>query len=125
MPEFNFGRSLRLLDSSDFTRVFSHAELKVACPAMLILAVHNDKPHPRLGMVVPKKQVKLAARRNTIKRVIRESFRHRRHTLPPFDIVVIARRDIGNLSKPALAALLDKQWSRLERKAMNSPENRS
>lgn len=122
MPEFGFGKSLRLLDSADFSRVFSQTEVRVACPAMLIIATCNSCDHARLGLVVPKKQVKLATGRNAIKRVIRESFRLRQHSLPFMDIVVIARRELGKLDQTELAALLNKQWSRLERKSTRSPE---
>jgi len=42
---------------------------------------------PRLGMVIAKRMAPLAVTRNTIKRVIREAFRQRRHELPPRDLV--------------------------------------
>jgi ribonuclease P protein component len=42
---------------------------------------------PRLGMVIAKRMAPLAVSRNTIKRVIRETFRQRRHELPPRDLV--------------------------------------
>src|SRR5690606_1138801 len=42
---------------------------------------------PRLGMVIAKRIAPLAVSRNTIKRVIRETFRQRRHELPPRDLV--------------------------------------
>lgn len=41
----------------------------------------------RLGLVIPKRFAALAVTRNTIKRVLRETFRHRRGSLPPGDMV--------------------------------------
>lgn len=41
----------------------------------------------RLGMVIAKRMAPLAVSRNTIKRIIREAFRQKRHELPPRDLV--------------------------------------
>ena len=42
----------------------------------------------RLGLVIAKRMAPLAVTRNTIKRVIRDAFRQRRHELPARDLVV-------------------------------------
>lgn len=41
----------------------------------------------RLGLIIPKRFASRAVTRNTIKRVIRESFRHLRHQLPARDYI--------------------------------------
>lgn len=41
----------------------------------------------RLGLIVAKRFAVRAVTRNAIKRVVREAFRHRRHALPPRDLV--------------------------------------
>lgn len=47
-----------------------------------------DPIGPRLGLIVPKRLIRRAVLRNTIKRQIRESFRHHdRNNLPPVDLV--------------------------------------
>lgn len=43
---------------------------------------------PRFGVVVGKKQVKSAVRRNLIKRLARENFRLRRNSLAGYDLVL-------------------------------------
>jgi ribonuclease P protein component len=48
----------------------------------------SDLPQARLGMVIPKRHAARAATRNALKRVIRESFRACRRSLPPADYVV-------------------------------------
>ncbi len=53
---------------------------------------------PRLGMVIAKRMAPLAVTRNTIKRVIRETFRLRRHELPPRDLVFRLHTRIGECS---------------------------
>ena len=56
---------------------------------------------PRLGMIIAKRMAPLAVSRNTIKRVIREAFRQRRHELPPRDLVfrLHTRIEPGSLTR--------------------------
>ena len=55
----------------------------------------NMAGHARLGLVVGKKAAKRAVKRNYMKRVIREWFRCRRHSLPPRDYIVRVRTAFG------------------------------
>jgi len=59
---------------------------------------------PRLGMVIAKRMAPLAVSRNTIKRVIRETFRQHRHELPPRDLVFRLHTRIGPCSLRELKA---------------------
>ena len=91
-----FGREKRLLKPQQFKAVFDSAAHKVSSKYALLLARDNQLGHPRLGLVIGKKNVKLAVDRNRIKRQIRESFRHSQHQLPGVDIVIVARRGIAD-----------------------------
>jgi len=51
--------------------------------------------------------------RNRIRRVIRESFRHHRQTLPNLDILLIARSASANQTNPVLRADLERLWQQL------------
>lgn len=113
MAEFAFRKSSRLLASQDFQRVFQRAKYKVSDRYLLILATPNNLRRPRLGLVIGKKNVRLAVQRNRVKRHIRESFRLNQHKLPSFDAIVLARGQLDGLSDQALDALIDKQWSKL------------
>lgn len=73
----------------------------------------------RLGMAVSRKVSKRAVERNRIKRVIRESFRAERETLPTFDILVIARASAAAEPRGALRADLQRAWLKL--KALKPP----
>ncbi len=53
-----------------------------------MITLHNDSGLARLGLVIPKRSVRFAVRRNTIKRWAREAFRHRQQSLPASDIVL-------------------------------------
>jgi len=80
--EFGFDKSLRLLNAGDYQAVFDQSRLKVSTAELLFLANANGLDHPRLGLVVAKKNVRLAAQRNRLKRIVRESFRMQQSRLP-------------------------------------------
>ncbi|MCV6615821.1 MAG: ribonuclease P protein component [Cellvibrionaceae bacterium] len=113
---YGFDKSLRLLSPSDFKPVFDSCDTRASHQHFLILAKRNNLGRPRLGLVIAKKNVRLAVERNRLKRLIRESFRLQQHQLPPIDAIVLARRGMGELDNAALTRQLNKQWQRLARK---------
>lgn len=117
-----FGREKRLLTPQQFKAVFDSASYKVASKNVLLLARDNQLEHPRLGLVIGKKSVKLAVERNRIKRQIRESFRHSQNTLLGVDVVIVARRGIADLSNIELRNQFDKMWKRLARQRLTATQ---
>lgn len=121
MVNRNFGREKRLLTPRQFTAVFDSPSGKVPGKNVLLLARNNDLEHPRLGLVIGKKSVKLSVQRNRIKRVIRETFRLSQVDLVGWDIVIIARRGLGELENPELIRQFGKLWQRLARNRAKTP----
>jgi len=115
MVNYSYSRELRLLTPANFQTVFKNP-LRAGSPQLTILACKNEFDHPRLGLVVPKKQVKLAVGRNKIKRVIRDNFRLSQHDLLPLDYVIIAKGGIGKLDNTELNKLTDKLWKKIARR---------
>ena len=115
-----FGREKRLLTPQQFKAVFDSASNKVSGKSVLLLARNNLLEHPRLGLVIGKKSVKLAVERNRIKRQIRESFRHNQDILNGVDIVIVARRGIADLSNIELRQQFDKMLKRLARQRQSA-----
>ncbi|WP_462380377.1 ribonuclease P protein component [Pseudomonas sp. Marseille-QA0892] len=115
MVNQGFGRERRLLKPRQFKAVFDSPSGKVPGKHVLILARDNDQDGPRLGLVIGKKSVKLSVERNRLKRLIRDSFRLHQHELGGQDIVVVARRGIGDLDNPELHRQFGKIWKRLAR----------
>lgn len=72
---------------------------------------------PRLGLVIAKKNVRLAVKRNRLKRLIRESFRHKQHHLPAIDAIVLARRGTENLNNIEITKILNDLWQRVAKRA--------
>ena len=101
---YRFSRTSRLLKPSEFQTVF---DARKACRGQW-LTVHrteassaktvqaaehaesitNDNAASRLGLIVAKRLVPAAARRNLIRRVVREYFRTTRDAFPPGDWIV-------------------------------------
>ncbi len=111
----DFSREKRLLTPRHFKAVFDSPTGKVPGKNLLLLARNNDLDHPRLGLVIGKKSVKLSVERNRLKRLMRESFRLHQDSLVGWDIVIVARKGLGDIENPELIQHFGKLWKRLAR----------
>ncbi|WP_317889675.1 ribonuclease P protein component [Spongiibacter pelagi] len=112
-----FDKSLRLLNAQDYQSVFDNSTVKVSCAEFLFLAQQNQLDHPRLGLVIAKKNVRLAVQRNRLKRIIRETFRQEQSRLPAIDVIVLARRGADSLENPELHRQFQQLWRQLDKRA--------
>ena len=112
-----FPPSARLLRPEDYRRVFDTPAFKVSSAAFLLLAQHSDTSNSRVGIIVAKKHVRRAIRRNRIKRLIREQFRLNRPS-PNLDLVVLARSAADTMDNAQITSELGRLWSDLQRKAI-------
>jgi ribonuclease P protein component len=110
-----FSKTRRLLNALDYSRVFDDAEAKASHKHLLLLARRSESEGHRLGLVIAKKNVRLAVQRNRIKRVAREFFRQVPQAGTSMDVVLLARRGIDDLDNGELSNILQQLWQRLER----------
>ena len=86
----NFPKKLHIRSKADFDAVFDARTREIRGP----LAIHakpNQLTHHRFGMSVSRK-VGIAAKRNVIRRRLREAFRLLQHDVPTHvDVVVVVR----------------------------------
>jgi ribonuclease P protein component len=94
--------------------------LSVSDDAFLVLAKPQRLNQPRLGLAIAKKYAKLAVQRNTIKRIVRESFRQQASHLPSLDIVVLARHKTKDYDKKQLRECIETLWKQLAKRAKKS-----
>jgi ribonuclease P protein component len=73
-------------------------------------AAANDTDGPRLGLIISKRAVKTAVRRNRLKRLTRESFRASAVALPAVDVVIQMTADA---SDDELRSILADFWNHL------------
>lgn len=110
----SFSRESKLVEASQFKRVFDENERRASCQFALILSLPNGQTRSRLGLVVAKKHVKQANQRNRIKRLVREHFRQ--HPLnQERDLVFLARTGIANLDNEQIRGYLSDLWRKLNR----------
>lgn len=120
MSENSFPGRHRLPDAGAFSRVFDTADARASHKYILLLAAANDLGHDRLGVIVARKNVRLAVQRNRFKRLIREFFRQQPARAPGLDVIVLARKGVDTLDNATLSTIVRQQWDKLLR---NRPEN--
>jgi ribonuclease P protein component len=113
MTELGFGKERRLLTATDYQSVFNGARFRVSRPQILILANVNPSGKTRIGLVIAKKNVRLAVQRNRLKRLARESFRHHQQLLNGLDIVMLARGGLDKLDNETVTKMLEQLWQDL------------
>jgi ribonuclease P protein component len=99
MKIYPFPKVFRLVKSSDFNRVYKEGKIIRSKEFVLFYSIGEEEKPARLGITVTR-QFGKAARRNRIKRQIREAFRHLHSRLKPgVDVVVNVHRLADNLSQ--------------------------
>ncbi|MDY0049156.1 MAG: ribonuclease P protein component [Halothiobacillaceae bacterium] len=107
-----FDRSLRLTRPKDFSNVFADAR-RQAARGVTVLFRENASGKPRIGFAIAKRQVRRAHERNRIRRIGRESFRHRVAGLPSVDMIVLVRADVLKLDGAELRRVFDRILDRV------------
>ncbi|WP_417596117.1 ribonuclease P protein component [Oceanospirillum sp.] len=114
MTSYGFPRDVRLLTAGDYRSVFDDVQIKVFGRCFMILARPNTLPHPRIGQILAKKNLRRAVDRNRIRRLTRESFRLNKHQMPAMDLVLLTQKGLSDLSSEEYAHQLNLAWKRLE-----------
>ncbi len=118
-----FPRAARLLTPKDFARlrgISRRVGVRHFTAEVAPRDAHGEDEGARLGLAVSRKVSKKAVRRNRIKRIARDSFRHARTRLPCVDILIIARGSADLEENAVLHAELERLWQRIA--TLNAPE---
>jgi len=84
----------------------------------------NGTTEPRLGLAIGKKNCRLAAGRNRLKRIARESFRRHQWLLGGVDIVVLNQPAAAAADNKALFDSLEHHWQRCRQAGSNKAESK-
>lgn len=103
---------MRLLKAADYERVFQHAQ-RSSSKAVTVLARQSGRDSARLGLAIPRKQIRKAVERNRVKRLIRESFRRHQALLSGLDVVVIGRTELAAKNSRCVLRCLEKHWQQV------------
>jgi ribonuclease P protein component len=111
-PRQRFSRTYKLANPKEFRAVL-RAGRRVTDATFILLFMQNGLGVARLGVVAPKKNIRLATARNRVKRIVREQFRRHKDRLKGLDIVVVAKKNIVAGKHSMIAASLNMQLQRL------------
>lgn len=112
MARATFPRAARLLTAQDFARL-RNCSRRIATRNLTAEVAASATGGVRMGLAVSRRVSKKAVRRNRIKRIARDSFRHHRAEFPALDILVIARTSADLQDNPALHAEFAHLWQRI------------
>lgn len=112
-PRFKYTRLQRLLTSTDYDRLFKTPDYRIGGKYLLLLAAEQNLVAGRLGVVVGKRKVKQAVYRNRIKRLSRETFRLRQHSLHGLDVLVLVKAPVKKADLECIPAELNRLWDKL------------
>lgn len=106
-----FNKSRRLYKAPEFQTLFKKgARFKSA--SLIVYAYPNIMSNSRLGVIVPKKVLKLAVHRHHMKRIVRENFRLNQYHFQSNDIVVFINRPPTNSA--LIRSELDIIWEKIK-----------
>lgn len=88
---FHFPSDLRIRKGSDFKKVFEKGK-KFSSGHYTIIFAPNSLGFPRLGLVVGKKRIGSAVKRNRTKRVVREVFRKNKSVFNSLDVLILPKK---------------------------------
>jgi ribonuclease P protein component len=87
-----FPRELRLVSEPQFKHVFKNTQQKITAGIFNIYSCCNGCAYPRVGIIVPKRNVGKATARNHLKRLVREYFRLKQWGLKKIDLVFFVNK---------------------------------
>ena len=93
----SFPKELKIRKSSEYEEIFNKSK-RLRSRHFDILYVQNSLGYCRAGIVVSKKNVRTAVKRNRIKRVVREVFRNNKSLFDSMDVVFLAKKGCEDLN---------------------------
>ena len=95
--KFTYPKELRIRKSSEYEAIFKNSK-RLRTRHFDILYTQNSLGYARAGLVVGKKNVRSAVKRNRIKRVVREVFRNNKSLFDSLDLVFLAKKGCEELN---------------------------
>lgn len=108
---FNFRKAQRIKSPAEFKDVYANKQW--GNTRLLTFNVLSITGTSQLGVTVSKKVSKLAVRRNQLKRLIKEFYRHNQHQLENAKVVITVKPGARQASNDEIRQELDELWAKL------------
>jgi len=120
LKNYRFLTEHHIRAKATFDAVFASRQ-KVSSAYGALRYSQNNLNYPRLGIIISKKNVRLAVARNTLRRILKEQFRLNQTALCGYDIVFVAYKRVGEASRgdfhQCVGQLLDTLAKRSQRRS--------
>lgn len=103
---FSLSKKKRLFKLKDFIFLYNFSQKKIL-QEINFYVVNNNLKFSRIGISISKKCVKLASKRNRIKRIIKEKFRLNQKKICCFDFLIVIKK---NIKDNKIKNTLEKLW---------------
>ena len=117
---FRFRSGDHIRRGSDFERIYRTGG-RAGDGVFAVNALRNELGHARLGLSVSARTVGNAVRRNRVRRIVREVFRHMSGELASLDVVVTSRPGARGADRSALVDSLERLLREAGRRAAAAP----
>lgn len=91
-----------ILTKDEVTKAFDNVEAKLSSPHFTFLLSTRSIDEPGLCVILAKKNIKKATKRNLCRRLIKESFRTHKSLLANKSLVVLSKKPAGQATKEDL-----------------------
>lgn len=109
---FSFKPENRLNTASAFSAVFDQGH-RCHLKAGMYIVLQNQLGVARLGLIIAKKKLSRAVKRNYLKRIQRETFRYHQQALKGYDVVFVANHKVAQLCQSDLFEACQLDWQNL------------
>lgn len=92
---FSLPTHYRIRQRAEFDAVFKRRQ-RICVARFLTYYRPNTCHHPRLGVVISKRNLPSAVDRNRVRRILREWFRLYQHQLPDYDLVIVVQKGVNH-----------------------------
>ncbi|APC97720.1 ribonuclease P protein component [Francisella frigiditurris] len=104
-----------ILGSDEVKKAFADVQNKISTEHFTFLIALRQKETAGVCVIIAKKNVKKAFKRNLCRRLIKESFRLNKGSFSQKSLLVIAKRSAANATKESLWASIEKFYQILEK----------